>query len=303
LGASKSAWLASTACLAAAIFAADDWLRIGAWLLIAVLILLLRRSAPVALGMALVVLYLRYSGHGDAHFPAIDWIRPKGMDLWPGLLQTMGMVVVFACGRAALGRNRALIRGAVLLGALLASGWWVFPQHFNLDRIGAESSTGMPMVLDGRIQTRDWRREVLPSTPAVSWTTMMDNELALSGIAHGMQQETHPTGGVLRATLWGVQRALSPLSMLLTLVASGSAVLVVLVLPVSRRFGSLGWVGVQLIGLCLVFPPVVNLGLRVVGWIGGLPEASGQMGLAIVSAAATLVVVFLAGEASRQWSR
>ena len=132
---------------------------------------------------------------------------------------------------------------------------------------------------------------------------MMDNELALSGIAHGMQQETHPTGGVLRATLWGVQRALSPLSMLLTLVASASAVLVVLVLPISRRFGSLGWLGVQLIGLCLVFPPVVNLGLRVVGWIGGLPEASGQISLAIVSAAATLVVVFLAGEASRQWSR
>jgi hypothetical protein len=285
-----------------AVFAADDGMRIGLWLLAAVLIPLVRRWATASLSIALLILYLRYSGHGDVHFPAIDWIRPRGMDLWPGLLQVMGMVVVFAFGRRALGHACYAARIAVVLGATLAVGWWGFPQHFNLDRVGAESPAGMPMVVDGRIETRDWRREVLPSTPGRSWTTMMDNELTLSGIAHGIQQQQYNNGGVLRATLWEIQRSLGRVSMGLTMLGTAAAALMVLVLPVSRRLGWLGWLAIHVIGATLAFPPLVNIVLRLAGWLGRLPEASGQLGLAFVSAAATLVVVYLANEAGKVWS-
>ncbi|MAY81609.1 MAG: hypothetical protein CL930_12600 [Deltaproteobacteria bacterium] len=303
LGGSKRAWLAAAVCAFSAVFAADDDVRVGLWLLAALLIPLLRRYAVASLSIALLILYLRYSGHGDVHFPAIDWIRPRGMDLWPGLLQTMGMVIVFAFGRRALGRACFAARIAVILGAALAAGWWGFPQHFNLDRIGAENPDGMPMVVNGRIETRDWRREVLPSTPSESWSTMMDNELTLSGIAHGMQQQQYSSGGVLRATLWEVQRSLARVSMGLTVLASAASVLIVLVLPMSRRMGWLGWLAVHLIGVTLAFPPLVNIVLRMTGWLGRLPESSGHLGLAFASAAATLVVVYLANEASKEWSK
>ena len=80
------------------------------------------------------------------------------------------------------------------------------------------------------------------------------------------------------------------------------AVLVVLVMPFARRLGWLGWLALHVVGATLALPPLINIVLRCVGVVGGLPEASGQLGLAFVSAAATLVVVYLANEAGKTWS-
>jgi hypothetical protein len=298
----KRGWLASAVCLAGAVWLADGGVRAGVWVALAFLMPLLRRGAWSAVIAALVVLYLRYSGHGDFNFPAIDWIRPRGMDLWPGLLAVMGWVLVLSAGAAALARGRRTLMVLALLGVVLSSGWWVFPAHFNVDVVGAPSSAGMPVVVNGRIEHRSWRREVLPSTPMAGWNRVIRSENNLSDIAHGMQQVTHPEGGMLRATLWGIQRATNTLYMVWTAFV-GVLVLLGLLAPwLGKHFAPIVWWAAQGIGVALWFPPLHNLLLRAVGVAGGLPEASIDLPLAMASAGATLVVFMLAQEAQQRWS-
>jgi len=298
----KRGWLASAVCIAGAIWLSDGGLRAGVWVAIAVLMPLLRRNGWAAVVAALIVLYLRYSGHGDFNFPTIDWIRPRGMDLWPGLLAIMGWVLVVAAGTAALARSCRAVMAVAVLGVLLSSGWWAFPAHFNVDVVGAPSSAGMPVVVDGRIEYRAWRREVLPATPMTGWTRVMDGERNLSDIAHGMQQVTHPDGGILRATLWGVQRVSQAVYMLWLPIVSILVLLGMLAPWLGRYFAPIVWWAVHGVGIALWLPPVHNLLLRIVGVVGGLPEASIDLPLALTSAAATLLVFMLAQEAQQRWS-
>jgi hypothetical protein len=224
------------------------------------------------------------------------------MDLWPGLLALMGWVLVVAAGTAALARRCRAVMIVAFLGVLVSSGWWVFPAHFNVDVVGAPSSGGMPVVVDGRIEHRAWRRAVLPAPPINGWGRVIESENNLSDIAHGMQQVTHPDGGMLRATLWGVQRVSSTMYMFWVPMVSVLVLLGFFASWLGKYFAPIVWWAVQGVGVALWLPPLHNLLLRVVGVVGGLPEALIDLPLALVSAGATLLVFMLAQEAQQRWS-
>ncbi len=259
--------------------------------------------------LALLALYLRYTGHTSTPFPAVDWIRPRGMDVWPGLLQAMGMVLLLATAPAVLrGSGGRGIRAGALAGCVLSVAYWFFPQHFVIDELvpATEGRATMPVVVEGRIEPRSWGRAGVPGTPITALPEILDNEQRLAAIAHGMGHEAarlagQSAGGQLRSTLWWVQRAATPVVLWAGVLSMGVSILVVLGLvrrgpthPILRR----GAVGV--LGLALLGPPIINLGLRLAGIAGGLPEARDAMLSAFVLAGSMLglgLVTWMAGHA------
>jgi len=247
-----------------------------------------------AVGIVLLALYLRYTAHSVTSYPAVDWIRPRGMDVWPGLLQAAGMLMLLIFGPAILsGAASRVARLAGGLGIILAIGYWFFPGHFVIDELGpaVEGRATMPVVVQGRIEPRSWGRAGMPGTPISMLTEVLANEDRLASIAHGMGHEAarlagNEGGGQLRATLWGVQRAATPL-VLWAGVLSMAVGLVLLVGMVARfrlpRWTA--WTVPTVIGVALLVPPVLNLALRGVGVLMGLPEAQdGAMVSSMLSA-------------------
>jgi hypothetical protein len=272
------------------------------WMLVAFTILLFKRQVFAALAAAMVVLYLRYSGHADVFYPCIDWVRVRGMDLWPGMLQMAGLVLVYAAGLAALTGRKRSAKSVVLLGALLSVGWWGFPSHFNLDIIGASGGSTVPVVVAGQIEQRQWDRTVLPMAAASAWPQVVRSEVTLSRIAHGMSQAGSPPRGVLRATLWAVQVQAMIAHMWLTAAVSGACVLLLLSAYVGGPLAGLGFWAWRLVGLSLWFPPVFNGVLRLVGLVGGLPEAALGLGFALLNAVVIMLVLYLARCAGDAWA-
>jgi hypothetical protein len=302
LARSKLTIAASLVCLLSSVFLADGGGRAAAWCVLALVLPLARRLPGLALAAALGALYLRYSGHSDVFYPSIDWIRVRGMDLWPGLLQVGGLIIVYSTGMAALSRGRRGLQVVLLVGALLSAGWWGFPGHFNLDVVGAAGGSPVPVVVDGRITRRQWERQVLPATGADAWPAVMQSERTLSGIAHGMGQVTHRSHGVLRSTLWGGLVPMAVAHQLLTVLSSAVGLLLVVLSGLGGPIRAVGFWAWRILGLTLFLPPVLNILLRVIGAIGGLEEAAVDLPLALLNAAVTLVVVFLARSAGAQWS-
>ncbi len=274
-----------------------------AWLGCAVLLLVAGRRATAAFLIATVVLYLRYVSNADAPYPAIDWIRMRGMDLWPGLLQTLGMLLVLGAGAGVLARPLRPLLAALVLGTVLSGGWWFFPGHFNLDVLGPASQSGTPAVVSGRIENRQWRREVLPARPLDAWNRVIQGEQTLSGIGHGVGQRTNRTHGVVRATLWAVQRGALVTYAWMTAVGSAVGGLVLVCAALPARWRAIGWWGLRLLTFSLVLPPVASLSIRALGLALGLPEASVGAPLAFMQCSATLLVVGLSAHAARRWSR
>lgn len=299
---SKATIAASAVCLAGGALLADGGLRALAWIGLALALPVLRRLPVMLILTALVLLYLRYSGHGDSFYPGLDWIRVRGMDLWPGLLQCAGLVLVYAAGAAVLSRRRGVPVLVLLLGAGMSAGWWFFPGHFNLDVLDVKASSTVPVVIDGQIQRRQWHREVLPAPAVDAWPRVIESERTLSGLGHGMGQKSFGSHGMLRATLWGVQKPVMAGYLWLTALSSAVGVLVVLLAALGGPTRALGWWALRVLGLTLWIPPLMNIALRLVGAAGGLPEASSGFGLAILQAGVTLVVVHSATEVAKRWS-
>lgn len=302
LGRSKATLAASAVCLLGGLLLADGDLRAVAWLVLALALPMIRRLPLPLLLAALFLLYLRYSGHGDSFYPGLEWIRVRGMDLWPGLLQCMGLVLVYAAGAAVLSGKRRLPLIVLLLGTVMSAGWWVFPGHFNIDVLDMKSSSSVPVVIDGQIEYRQWHREVLPAAAVDAWPRVIGGERTLSGLGHGMGQKSFETHGMLRATLWGVQEPVMVAYLMLTAASSAVGLLVVLLAALGGPLRALGWWSLRLLGLTLWLPPVMNVILRLVGAVGGLPEASSELHLAILQAGVTLVVIHSAREVATRWS-
>ena len=284
------------------VFLTDDTERRIAWLLVAVVVPAFRRVPLLLIGSAVLLLYLRFSGHEADAYPAIDWIRVRGMDLWPGFLQVVGMVLVLGCAPAILTRLRAVPLTILILGTILSAGWWIFPSHFNLEVVGSASRTGIPVVVSGRIEDRQWSRQVLPGRALDAWPRVIQSEWTLSAIGHGMSQRTYRERGTLRATAWGIQQPLTTFFLWLTALTSGVGIVTLGGVVFKGLIGRLAWWSIHGLALTLLLPPLANLGLRFLGLLGALPEARSDWGLAVLQAAVTLLVLFLVREAREQWS-
>jgi len=264
------------------------------------------------------VLYLRFTGHGSGLFPEVDWIRPRGMDLWPGLLNAAGALMLFAGMRGAMGGVRPVRdRIVVCLGSVLVIGYWLFPQHFMVDRLSPPTVGGdtIPVVIDGTFDHRRWERRGEPGLPLLQFGNIMANEGRLSAMAHGIGHagaQLNPEGldattlrrqGRVRSTLWAVQRVVAPV-----VTVAGLAVLVlagVCLIQVVRARGLPGDSprrAATLVLAVLLIPPVTNVMMRVVGLGFGLPEAMGGTGGAVLHAGMTAGSIALAGLAARCWS-
>jgi hypothetical protein len=239
-----------------------------------------------ALVLSLAGLYLRYTGHTPSAAAAVDWIRPRGMDIWPGLLQAGGMMVLLVTAPTVLsGGGGRVLRAIAGLGAVLCIAYWFFPQHFLIDELGpveAGRST-MPVVVDGRVELRSWGRLGMPGTPIKVLSELIENEGRLTDIAHGMGHEAArlagaQSGGRLRATLWGIQRAGSVVVIGAGALSMGVGVLVFAGLVRRwRAHRGLQQLAIWVLLTGLLCPPVLNLLLRGAGLIGGLPEAAADL--------------------------
>ncbi len=265
-----------------------------------------RWTGGLALGVALWLMYSRFAGHGPVLFPAVDWIRLRGMELWPGLLNAVGMLLlVFAWTSAKVPRR--LERISVGLGAVLVIAYWLFPQHFMIERLSPPSVGGdtIPVVVDGVYDHRRWDRQGEPGVPILEVSSVLSNEQRLSAMAHGIghgmalqnaegiDDATARVQGRIRSTLWAVQRAL------LMLVVMGGvfvALLAALALAQSLRGRSMPkkQTAGYLVAVVLLLPPVVNSLMWCVGWMSGLPEVASGGDKSLVQAGMTIGAVVAA---------
>ena len=273
-----------------------------------------RWAGWVALGVSLVVIYRRFAGHVPGLFPEVDWIRPRGMELWPGLGNAVGMLLlVAALGAMARGASPWL-RRLTGVGAVLVVAYWVFPQHFMVDRLSPSSvgSDTIPVVIDGVYAHRRWDRQGEPGVPIGQLGATLANEARLSAMAHGIGHSAalqHPdrqggaatsVPGRARSTLWAVQRGLGPV---LALLGLGVAVfsLGCLVQIGRRRPMPAPGRGAALVMVVLLVPPLANLLMRAVGWATGMPEAATGAPRMLVHSGMTIGAVVLAHSAACLW--
>ena len=244
--------------------------------------------------LAVTVLYVCYTGHTPTPFPAVDWVRPRGMDVWPGLLQAGGVLIMLVSAPSVMsGTGRLGLRWFGGIGAVLAMVYWFFPQHFQIDELRAVEAgkATMPVVVDGRVVPMGWGRRGMPATPLEALPELVDNESRLAAIAHGMghQAGQGQGGGTLRATLWGIQGVAS------TVVIWSSALCIVVgalvCFGLARRscipvWGQRAALGVLLTSV--VAPAAVNVLMRVAGLMGGLPEAESDAAICLMQAGGML---------------
>jgi hypothetical protein len=267
-----------------------------------------RWAGPVAIGLSAVLMYHRFAGHGPALFAEVDWIRARGMEFWPGLINAVGMLFL-ASAWAARGWHRRLSQ----VGALLVVAYWVFPQHFMVERLSSPvaGADTIPVVIDGVYDHRQWDRQGEPGVPLLALGTVFANESRLNAMAHGIAHgaglknpsglEDHAlrTHSRVRATLWSVQRVTVPLMLLGGVLAAFLALIGGVQATRGRPMPRQRLAGCVVVCV-LLLPPVVNLSLRGAGLIFGLPEAADPMS-AVTGAVQTMVAVGLAVWGGRAW--